>query len=42
MNKIVNILKPTGMTSLRAAGCTINDSIENAKMKILEEALKEI
>ena len=27
---------------IRAAGCTINDSIENAKEKILEEALKEI
>lgn len=27
---------------IRAAGCTINDSIENAKIKILEEALKEI
>ena len=27
---------------VRAAGCTINDSIENAKIKILEEALKEI
>ena len=27
---------------IRAAGCTINDSIENAKKKILEEALKEI
>lgn len=27
---------------IRAAGCTINDSIENAKTKILEEALKEI
>ena len=27
---------------IRAAGCTINDSIENAKTKILKEALKEI
>lgn len=27
---------------IRAAGCTINDSIENAKTKIIEEALKEI
>lgn len=27
---------------IRAAGCTINDSIKNAKTKILEEALKEI
>lgn len=27
---------------IRAAGCTINDSIENAKSKIVEKALKEI
>ena len=27
---------------IRAAGCTINDNIKNAKIKILEEALKEI
>ena len=27
---------------IRAAGCTINDTIDNAKKKILEEALKEI
>lgn len=27
---------------IRAAGCTINDNIENAKTKIIEEALKEI
>ncbi len=27
---------------IRAAGCTINDSIENAKIKIIEEALKEV
>lgn len=27
---------------IRAAGCTINDTIENAKTKILEEALREI
>ena len=27
---------------IRAAGCTIKDSIQNAKLKILEEALKEI
>ena len=27
---------------IRAAGCTINDSIKNAKLKIIEEALKEI
>ena len=27
---------------IRAAGCTINDSIENAKIQIIEEALKEI
>lgn len=32
----------SGGGHIRAAGCTINDSIENAKSKIVEEALKEI
>ena len=27
---------------MRASGCTINDNIENAKIKIIKEALKEI
>lgn len=40
VSKIAKIFGGGG--HMRAAGCTIRDSIKNAKTKILEEALKEI
>lgn len=40
VSKIAKVFAGGG--HMRASGCTINDNIENAKSKILEEALKEI
>ena len=40
VSKIAKVFAGGG--HMRASGCTINDNIENAKSKVLEEALKEI
>ena len=40
VSKIAKVFSGGG--HMRASGCTINDNIENAKIKIIKEALKEI